>query len=158
MEGCGGMTVSQRQELLEAMHKLKKASQFDVHNGELSRGECFLLQQISKRKDAPEDGAPGVRISDLSASARMSKPAVSQMLNVLEDKGMVRRITTKNDRRVVYVALTEDGKSVLSRFFQRADAMMDKLISRLGTEDTDLLIRLINRLYDILNEMRTEGK
>lgn len=152
------MTVSRRQELLEALHKLKRTSQFDLHDGELSRGECYLLQQISKQKNTPEDGAPGVRISDLSASARMSKPAVSQMLNVLEDRGMVRRIMTKNDRRVVYVALTEDGKAVLNRFYQHAGAMMDRLISRLGPEDTDLLIRLINRLYDILSEMRTEGK
>lgn len=147
------MTESQRQELLEALHKLRRASRIEFHGGGVSRGECFLLQQIAK---SAKNGTPGVRISDLSVLARMSKPAVSQMLNALEDKKMVRRIMTKNDRRVVYVALTDDGKAMLDEFLQSADAMMDRLISRLGTEDTALLIRLVNRLYDILKEMRAE--
>lgn len=146
------MTASRKQELMEALQKLKRAARFDISKGELSRGECFLLQQIAKRNREAEEGTPGVRISDLSTHAHMSKPAVSQMLNVLENKNMVRRIMTKDDRRVVYVALTEDGQAALDRFFRLADVAMDRLISRLGAEDTDLLIRLINRLYDIVRE------
>lgn len=147
------MTASRKQELMEALHKLKRAARFNIPKGGLSRGECYLLQQIAKRNGEAEDGAPGVRISDLSVYAHMSKPAVSQMLNVLEDKNMVRRIMTKDDRRVVYVLLTEDGQAALDRFFRLADVTMDRLISRLGAEDTDLLIHLVNRLYDILSEM-----
>lgn len=147
------MTASRKQELMEALHKLKRAARFNVTKGGLSKGECYLLQQIEKRNRETEDGAPGVRISDLSAHAHMSKPAVSQMLNVLEEKNMVLRIMTKDDRRVVYVALTQDGQAALDRFFHLADAAMDRMISRLGEEDTDLLIRLVNRLYDIVSEM-----
>jgi len=45
----------------------------------------------------------------------ISKSAVSQLINKLEDKNYVERTTFKSDRRIVYVRLTEFGEGVLEK-------------------------------------------
>ena len=88
----------------------------------------------------------------------MSMPAVSQMINLLEDKGYVERYLTKKDRRVVYVHLTPAGKDEFIKQKNHVAAIMDQIMDRIGETDIDELIRLLNKFYDTMEEMRQEKK
>ena len=86
----------------------------------------------------------------------MSMPAVSQMLNSLEGKGLVARSMTKNDRRAVFVCLTEKGKALLEQNRKEIFSILDEAEHRLGTENLNQLIELSARLFDILLEIEKE--
>ena len=83
-------------------------------------------------------------------------PAVSQMLNSLEGKGLVARSMTKNDRRAVFVCLTEKGKALLEQNRKEIFSILDEAEHRLGTENLNQLIELSARLFDILLEIEKE--
>ena len=86
----------------------------------------------------------------------MSMPAVSQMLNSLEGKGLVARSMTKNDRRAVFVCLTEKGKALLEQNRKEIFSILDEAEHRLGAENLNQLIELSARLFDILLEIEKE--
>ena len=78
------------------------------------------------------------------------------MLNSLEGKGLVARSMTKNDRRAVFVCLTEKGKALLEQNRKEIFSILDEAEHRLGTENLNQLIELSARLFDILLEIEKE--
>ncbi|MBC8923503.1 MarR family transcriptional regulator, partial [Escherichia coli] len=55
---------------------------------------------------------PKIRVSDLGHMLRISKPSVTQMIQSLEGKGLIKRVQNPEDKRSMYVELTEVGAGV----------------------------------------------
>lgn len=132
---------------MQKFHKLGISSKF---SGEMPRSEIMMLKVINLDTSKTE----GVTISALSERLKISKSAVSQMINVLEDKGYVERITTKNDRRIVYVRLTEIGEQSLEKSLRSLLESLNQVFVRMGDEDTETLLRLLNKLYVIVEDYK----
>ncbi len=147
------MENSYAHELMEAMDKVKKIHMFRLQDSPIQKGDYFMLMNIYMNE---EGKGCGLSASQISSRQHISRPAVSQAVAALEKKGFVRRETDKDDRRKVWIRLTDEGhkavKEVNSRFVQ----FVEEVTERLGEEDTRLLIRLFNRLFCILEEMGKE--
>ena len=50
------------------------------------------------------------RVQELAESVHLSQSALSRMIGRLEQHGLVQRSLCDNDRRGIYVCLTEDGR------------------------------------------------
>jgi DNA-binding MarR family transcriptional regulator len=59
------------------------------------------------------DGHPPATVGELSERASLSVQAVSRMLAVMQDEGLVERTTRAGEGRSVFVSLTERGRSAL---------------------------------------------
>ena len=133
-------------EMMQKFQKMKMRTNAKMA-GEIPRSELKMLKMIKMNSSETE----GVKVSTLSELLDISKSAVSQMINALEDKGYVERVTTKNDRRVVYVRLTENGKERLAKELRAFLQGMDKIFTKMGEEDTEELLRLLEKLYTIVS-------
>ncbi|MPM55768.1 hypothetical protein SDC9_102565 [bioreactor metagenome] len=78
------------------------------------------------------------------------------MLNVMEEKGYIERVSNKSDRRVVYVKLTKEGEEFLKDQNRKFENFTCQVIEKMGEEDTDNLIRLFGKLYDVIEELQSE--
>jgi transcriptional regulator, MarR family len=134
------------EKISEIMQKFHKLNMNRKIAGGIARRETMMLKMIKMNSSENE----GVTISALSELLDISKPAVSQMINAIEDKGYVERITTKNDRRLVYVRLTESGEQCLARELQAFLQGMAEIFDKMGEKDTEDLLRLLNKLYLIV--------
>lgn len=147
---------NQAKRLLETMSRFKRATKLPYLEHVLPQRDFMVLHIISqhklKRADDPS-APPGIKVSELSEILQITSPSVSQMVNTLEEKQYVKRISTKNDRRVVYIALTEQGQTVLEEANQAFIALTNEFIAELGIDETEQLIHLVNRLYDIMNHV-----
>ncbi|WP_418791838.1 MarR family winged helix-turn-helix transcriptional regulator [Phosphitispora sp. TUW77] len=130
-------------QLLEKFHKLKQNKKT---SGDLPRSGFIMLKKIRMNSSENE----GVTISALSELLQISKSAVSQMINYLENKGYVNRIITRSDRRLVYVMLTESGEQYLNKEAQYFMQGMAQIFAEMGKEDTEELLRLLEKLYLIV--------
>jgi DNA-binding MarR family transcriptional regulator len=130
------------------MQKFQKIRQNAKMTGELPRSEIMMLRLIKINST----GEQGVTISTLSELSEITKSAVSQVINVLEDKGYVERLTTKNDRRLVYVRLTDSGNQCLSRQLKLFLEGIEQIFAKMGEDDTRELLRLLEKLYSIMSE------
>lgn len=111
---AGSMISFMRQR--QAMH----GRRFELAGGpSLSFAQLKLLFHLP-----PSDGA--VPLSRFAEAAALTPASVTQALGPLEDAGLVRRVRSEVDRRIVDVCLTDRGGEVLARlrdhFTQRWDA------------------------------------
>jgi DNA-binding MarR family transcriptional regulator len=55
-----------------------------------------------------------LRMSDVAEEARLSPSRVSRLVTELEQRGLLERRTCESDSRVVYAAITDDGRALLA--------------------------------------------
>lgn len=144
-------------ELIKLMSKFKKIK---FHNGEqdmphkkVHNSEGMMLFTIHGfyESDEPEKGK-SMRASDLAKALNMSRPAVSKTLNSLEQKKLIERYEDKNDRRVVYIKLTQKGNNYVVHAQQKLDAFAKKIMMKLGEDELESLVRVLGHLYEIMKE------
>ena len=87
-------------------------------------------------------------LGELNSYLDYTRPNLSQTINKLEDKNYVERVTLKDDRRVTYIRLTEDGKEMLQEKHRSIADRMNKIKDILGEEDINKLIELLTRFID----------
>lgn len=144
------METGNAEKIYQVMQKFQKLGMNSKFAGEMPRSEIVMLKMINIDTSKTE----GVTISTLSERLEITKSAVSQMINVLEDKGYVKRITTKSDRRIVYVRLTEMGEQSLEKSLQSLLKSLNQVFEKMGEEDTEILFRLLNKLYLIVSDYK----
>ena len=71
----------------------------------------------------------------------------SRIVDRLITKGFVKKITCKNDRRLVDVIITDKGKKLLERLDTRQDEI-DGVLSKLSEKDANILSDLLDKIRD----------
>ncbi|MDK2935308.1 MAG: hypothetical protein PWP62_316 [Eubacteriaceae bacterium] len=138
--------------LYHAFNRIRKASMRRMHkpNHRLKPHEFFMLASIHHLCEChPLPDQPGIKISQISQKTGISMPGVSQTLSTLEKHDLVARRTSKEDRRMVYVSLTEKGSKIFHESNQSFTKIYDHAIDVLGPEDSQKLIDLLNQLADV---------
>ncbi|QQO10487.1 MarR family winged helix-turn-helix transcriptional regulator [Breznakiella homolactica] len=104
------------------------------------------------------DSENNVGPSDIRSYLSISKGAVSQMLGSLEKKGFINREIDRNNRRNLIVTLTSEGRRILKRQYNEFSGKLEKIIGRLGEDDVTQMIRIVNRMITITNELAVESE
>jgi len=78
---------------------------------------------------------PGLRASGLASTLGMRRPAISQVLKGLVDRGWAERIRAREDQRAVRLYLTAGGTRVLKLTAGRAVGRLHRAIKALSDED-----------------------
>lgn len=151
---------SQGKRLIEVMSKIRRVSTKHQFEDIIPQREFYVLEIINSRmqctppNEQEHSAPPGIKVSELSEILHITTPSVSQMINGLEQKGYVKRVTTKNDRRVVYITLDVEGEAALKKAKKAFLSFTDEIVSRLGHEETEQLITLCTRLYEIIGDIK----
>jgi DNA-binding MarR family transcriptional regulator len=69
-----------------------------------------------------------VRLGDLAAAERIAPSTLTRLINVLEDKGYVRRDAAPGDARAYLVSVTEQGSDILERIKQEATNLLTDIL------------------------------
>ena len=131
-------------ELLPSSHK-KPLSQ---KTAGMMNGEKGTLLYLSNHED--------VTAGELSRALEIGSGGVANVLNALESKGLIQRTQSPLDRRKVIVSLSDEGRAVIEKHKAEALDVTALLLSRLGKEDTEQLLRIFKRLVAIGDELCTE--
>ena len=103
----------------------------------------YVLLNIDKKK-----GTPATKIAPaLGLEAR----SLTRMLKSLEDKKWIRREIDEDDRRVVNVYLTEEGKR--KRDFARQGVILfnNAIYEKIGEEKLNIFFEVMNNINEIVN-------
>jgi len=101
------------------------AEQFDI-----SVEQFHILRNIRRGRGS---------VSELAEAKNISRPAISQSVDVLVNKGLITRTTNADDRRQVRLALTDSGNSLLDAIFDNTRQWMTKILSPLSNEELQTL-------------------
>ena len=89
-------------------------------------------------------------MSELATAKNISRPAISQAVDVLVKKGLLTRIPSTTDRRVVELALTEEGNALLDTVFKENREWMKERMKALTTEELETIGKAMTALKKIL--------
>ncbi len=134
--------------LIVAIGKLstqhKQTSNLLPQMNQSESGVFFAMLQIKTEKPEIELFS----LSELNSYLDYTRPNLSQTVNKLEDKNLVERVILKDDRRVTYIKLTDEGKEMLKCKYDEIIERMNKIKEVFGEDNIDKLLDLLVRFID----------
>lgn len=108
---------------------------------DLSMNEMLVCNVLADR--APDQ--PPVTATELCQRTQLLKSQINRILTSMEDRGLIERTRSPEDRRVVYIRLREEALPRYQREHAHVLTVLEAVRSALGEEDTRQLTALIQR-------------
>ncbi len=149
------MTLENIKEMLDSFYTAKRI--IDLLPGlpeGISPSHIRYLDNIEKLKKEKKD----VRVSDLSKILELQKPGVTRTLKEMEEKGLVTKIPSKEDARVIYIEITPEGEKISKKHNEEVFLPLIDSLSSITDEEVKTIISTINLFYDsIVKEEKKNG-
>ena len=94
--------------------------------------------------------------SRLANTLGITRSAVSQMVNKLEEREIVCRIPDKTDRKIAYIELSEKAQDIYDRMKERVNLFVRKILEKLGEEKIGNFLTSANEFLDVCGEVLRE--
>ena len=133
------------EEFFETIIKRKK-SLIEIPRN-CSQGETGALLYLTFVKD-------GITSSELAEILNVSLPRVASLLNSLESKKLVKKLTDKEDKRKTIVNITEVGRNLVLTKKEESIEKLTRVIEKLDEEDINQYIKLAQKIGKIMDEMQ----
>ncbi len=134
--------------LLEYVAIIRKNGGLDIFSG-LFQTDYRIMTYLSSH--------PNAHPSDMADELNVTRPNVAANLRLLDQKKFITRVVDEDNRRQVYVNMTEEGR----QYLQKCDAQLNFLfagwLTLLGKEETKHLLRILEISSDpsiISNEVK----
>jgi DNA-binding MarR family transcriptional regulator len=120
--------------------RLRHRSRTAAETFGITAGQARALGQLARHGD--------LRLSALSEWLRIAPRSGTEVVDALEERGLVRRAPDPDDRRATLVTLTPDGERIAAgvRAAQRAEA--EAFFGTLPPDDRDTLTRILTELRE----------
>lgn len=91
-------------------------------------------------------------VSELAEAKHISRPAISQAVDLLVDKGLITRHQNKEDRRYVQLELTQSGNKLLNAIFKENRAWMKEKLAPLSLEELNSILLSMEVLKKVFEQ------
>ena len=86
-----------------------------------------------------------VKMNDIADNFHITPAAVSQMMRNFENKGWVERTVLENDRRSVYMKVSDKAIQLMEETEADMHQKLVDFLTYLGQEDSDALVRIMEK-------------
>ena len=97
-------------------------------------------------------GQDSSTMTELADNIGAKLPSMTMMIDNLAEEGLVERARDEQDRRKVIVRLTDKGRRIREEFLEQRKQIAQQLFAKLSKEDEQELMRLLERVCDILEK------
>jgi DNA-binding MarR family transcriptional regulator len=112
---------------------------------DMTNDQYYLLRYIKKKAKCTS--------TELASMFGVNKSAITAMTNRLVKKGLIQRMHNQNDRRVVYLTLTERGNEWITETEEKIHKLVESFITKFSEEEIETFIQTYEKLARILQEM-----
>lgn len=96
-----------------------------------------------------------ITITDLGKVLYAHKPNVTCWVDRLVKSDFAKRIYDKNDRRIIYISLTDKGNETIKNYKKCLKDLFSRKLSKLNDDDLKLLMQTLNNMKMLLNKLNT---
>lgn len=121
------------------------------------KAECLVKEQIGS--DLTNDQHYTLRYisnvgsctsSQLAEQFNVQKSAITAIITRLFEKGLIQRTRDENDRRVVYLTLTDKGNELFLQTEERIYKLVESFITQFEQEEITQFMKTYEKLNQIL--------
>jgi DNA-binding MarR family transcriptional regulator len=141
-------TVDRREQLAHSFRATMAAvrrlrGRESQHLGKLSHAQYSLLFGLAAE--------PELSASQLAAIADLSPATVTQMLDHLEADGLVTRVRSQRDKRVVLVSLTTSGRQLVEERRARFEPRWRAVLAEFSDQELLTAAAVLDRLRELFD-------
>jgi DNA-binding MarR family transcriptional regulator len=114
--------------------------------GELSDAQFGLLSGLRDHEALPT--------SELALLADLSPATATEMLDGLAASGLVSRVRSERDRRVVLTSLTERGRALVAERYARFAPRWEAALAEFSDEEVRVAAAVLDRLHAMFDEIK----
>jgi len=91
--------------------------------------------------------------TDLIRQTRLLKSQMNKLLTSLENRGFITRLRSDMDKRLIHIRLTSEGQAAYMEEHRDIESLLAMLITRFGPERTQAVVRELDDLNAILDDI-----
>ena len=101
-----------------------------------------------------------VKVSDIATAFNQTRPSITRSLLAMDNLKLVKKVPSKEDKRVVYVSLTSKGLKLYDKYIDSYYKQLTKRLSKYDSNEINQMINLINDIYHDLekNPIQIKGE
>jgi Transcriptional regulators len=103
-----------------------------TENFEITLDQFHILRHIRKGRGS---------VSELADLQQISRPAISQAVDILVEKGLISRRTNADDRRYIRLELTPSGNDLLNTIFKQNRTWMMEKMAAISPDEIDSIVQ-----------------
>ncbi len=92
----------------------------------------------------------GLSQQELCNRTFRDKPSITRLIDNLEKQKLVKRMPSKEDRRINLVCLTESAKLLQDKTIELANQTMDEALIGIGKNEIEIVKQVFQKVYDNL--------
>ena len=116
------------------------------HHGKRRRGQARVLTMLSMQE--------GINQKDLAFLLGIRPQTLGEMLQKLEERGLVERKKSEADGRAIEVSLTDEGRSRAAEIAERRSLAAADMFAVLDEAEKEQLLAILDKLGDELDKHR----
>jgi DNA-binding MarR family transcriptional regulator len=125
---------------------LRLAALFDLEATDLTANQLLTLMLVSS---APEDR---MKTGEIARRLEISLPAATALVDRLVSAGVFQR-SQGQDRRVVWVSVTEAGRDLWGRLWAGVESRIDASIDGMEPASLDALVEAVRRVASFADQI-----
>ncbi|MGN7382132.1 Uncharacterized HTH-type transcriptional regulator yusO [Chlamydia abortus] len=110
----------------------------DIKNYGLNPTEFAVLELLFHKGDQP--------IQNIGKKILLTSGSMTYVIDQLEKKGLLTRKQCKEDRRITYASITEEGRLLMEDIFPKHRNVIHDMFSSLNREEQEQMIHLLKKL------------
>lgn len=125
------------------LRKLISKQAYESHEEKMAT--MLQFSALNFLKDQSE-----VNVGDLAEFLQLSKSSATQLIERLVKMGLVKRISDKQDRRVIRLTITSKGEDEFVALKKKIMEKMNRFLSKIPEKDIKELIRIHSNLIETI--------
>ena len=75
-----------------------------------------------------------LRMNEIASKLAVTNPAVTNLVDQLEQKGLIKRLSCEEDRRVTLIEITDEGRSLVEKIQEISLALFSRTFAAFDTD------------------------
>ena len=127
---------------------------------------CYMAKRIRELLPKLPDGVSPAYIQYLDVIHTLQKtkeyvlnlprPGVTRTVKAMEEKGYLKKISSYEDGRVTYIAITKSGEELSDKYDRNYYSRLAPYLDMISDEEADCMIQTIKKFYQVMSERRVD--
>ncbi|MFC4024856.1 MarR family winged helix-turn-helix transcriptional regulator [Oceanobacillus longus] len=124
--------------LMKASRTLEEIIKKDISSHGMRTSDFTILEALYHK------GRQTIR--EISEAVLINTGSITYVIDKLENKGLLERSDCSEDRRVVYIQITKQGKELMDDIFPKHQKVIEEIFEDVSTEDKQVLIDVLKKI------------
>jgi DNA-binding MarR family transcriptional regulator len=120
--------------------RIQRDAEKNLMRLDLTPAELRILRVLREQGSSP--------MNRFCAETMLSQPSITGIVDKLEERGLVERVRSREDRREVLIAITEKGNHTYAKGMELHRQFVKKAFSALEGGEVEALLSVLKKLAD----------